>query len=128
MTATDWIRSEIFTGLQRLVSLGLNRMPATDVLPVTAENWIVAFNRNRALDCDLDTPRIRAAFDTLVATRDEWPAPRHFAEAFDAVPRGTLAITKQVIPADPARAAAAIAEIAGVLRVDGKSAAAGPDA
>lgn len=98
------------------------------MIQLTAENWVVAFNRNRVLDWELDESRIHAAFDTLVATRDEWPAPRHFAEAFDAVPRGTLALTKQVIPADPARAAAAIAEIARVLRLDGKSAAAGPDA
>ena len=32
----------------------------------------------------IDVPRIREAFEILEATREEWPAPKHF---LDALPR-----------------------------------------
>jgi hypothetical protein len=127
----DWIRNEILDGLTRLLSLSLARQPATDLIEITAQNWIVAFTANRVLERDLDAPRIRRAFDTLVSERVEWPAPRHFVEAFNATTRAQAALTKQHIPANPQRVAVVFAEIAGMFGSDahcGKVAAAGPDA
>ena len=71
-------------------------------------------------DADLDAPRFRAAFRVLCSTRRAWPVPQDLIDAMP--PRDQLALTKQAIPADPERAAAAIAEVTAMLR--GKDAAA----
>lgn len=73
-----------------------------------------AVTHNRKFDEDLDPPRFREAFTTLAATRTSWPAPPDFIGALPE--RKQLALTKQSIPADPERAARAIAEIAEALR------------
>ena len=118
---TEWLETEILRGLQRLACLSLDRTPAAEMLPGTAQAWIAALTHGKAWDRDLDTPRIRHAFVVVSATARRWPAPAEFLEA---VPRHReqLALTKQHIPADPAKAEAAIAEIEALLR--GKAAAA----
>lgn len=63
----------------------------------------------------LDVPRFRKAFTILAQTRSMWPSPKDFLEALP--PRDQLALTKQTIPANPARAEAAINEIAILLRM-----------
>lgn len=126
---TEWLRDELLTGLQKLYCLGLERTPAGEILPGTAEAWVEAVTTGRAFDRELDTPRIRRAFVSLSATRTTWPAPAHFVDALP--PREQLALTRQSNPADPERAAAAMAEIAELLKkplgdrpVSGKDAAA----
>lgn len=106
-------------GLSRLLCLGLERTPASDMIEGTAAMWVQAVTHDRAFDRGLDAPRFRHAFVTLAATRTTWPAPMHFIEAMPR--RDQLALTKQHIPADPAKAAAAIAEVSEILR--GKTAA-----
>lgn len=93
----------------------------------TAAMWVEVFAAGRLLDRDLDAPRIRQAFRTLAATRDTWPAPRNFVEAFNATTRQQAALTKQHVPARPETVAAAVAEVEAVFRVDGKTLAAGGD-
>lgn len=90
--------------------------------------WVDALTHNRTFDRDRDVPRFRKAFRTLAGQRRTWPAPADFMEAFHATRPEVQLLTKQVIPADPQRAAAAMAEIGESLRMDRKSAAAGPDA
>ena len=55
------------------------------------------------------------------------PAPRDFVEALGSTRREVPALTKQHIPARPEVVAAAAAEVAEAFRMDGKTAAAGPD-
>lgn len=93
--------------------MGLERTPAAEILPGTAEAWCEAVATGRVFDRDLDTARIRRAFVTLAGTRTSWPAPLHFIEALPQ--REQLALTKQPIPADPARAAAAVEEVRRML-------------
>ena len=107
-------------GLSRLLCLGLERTPAADMIEGTAAMWVQAVTHGRAFDRNLDAPRFRNAFVTMAATRTTWPAPLHFIEAMPR--RDQLALTKQHVPADPAIAAAAIAEVTEMLR--GKTAAA----
>lgn len=108
-----WIQSEIMDGLSKLLCLGLDRTPASDMIEGTAMAWCEALTDQRVWDERLDAPRFRKAFVTLAKTRTHWPAPTHFMEALP--PREQLALTKQTIPADPERAAAAIAEVQRLL-------------
>lgn len=75
----------------------------------TALAWCEALTDGREWNQSLDAPRFRRAFVMLARTRTHWPAPLHFVEALPA--REQLALSKQPIPANPARAAAAIADI-----------------
>jgi hypothetical protein len=109
-----WILSEIMDGLSKLLCLGLDRTPASDMIEGTAMMWVESLSDGRVWDQQLDAPRFRKAFVILARTRTSWPAPVHFLEAIP--PREQLALTKQPIPADPERAAAAIAEVERMLR------------
>lgn len=91
------------------------------MLPGTAQAWIEAITHGRAWDEERDRPRVRGAFVILSNTMRRWPAPVEFLEALPA-PDQQRALTKQAIPADPVRAAAAISEIRRAL--SGKDAAA----
>ena len=116
----DWLEVEILAGLQRLACLSLDRTPAAEMLPGTAQAWIEALTDGRAWDRERDEQRVRRAFVVLSKTVRRWPAPVEFVEA---LPRPEqLALTKQPIPADPRRAAAEIAEVTAML--SGKDAAA----
>lgn len=110
----DWITREIATGFQKLSCLALEREPAGDAMTGTVMAWTEAVTHNREFVEQLDAQRFRKAFVALAVTRTSWPAPRDFLDALPA--REQLALAKQPIPADPARAAAAIAEIARALR------------
>ena len=110
-----WILSEIMDGLSKLLCLGLERTPAADMIEGTAMMWVESLSDGRVWDETLDAPRFRKAFVLLARTRTSWPAPTHFLEALPH--REQLALTKQPIPADPERAAAAIAEVERMLKL-----------
>jgi hypothetical protein len=95
-------------GLQKLLALSLDRTPASELLPVTVGAWCEAIRKGREFERDLDAPRFRTAFVTLAESRTTWPAPRDFLAALP--DRQQLRLAKTAIPADPARAEAAIAE------------------
>jgi len=58
----------------------LKGTPAAEVIPGTAQAWILALTADRVWDEGRDASRIRKAFTILSQTRTEWPAPRHFTE------------------------------------------------
>jgi len=76
--------------------------------------WYRAVTDGRVWDRQLDTPRFRKAFVTLMKNRRQWPSPADFMDAMP--PREQLALTKQPIKANPERAAQAAAELEGFLR------------
>lgn len=77
----DWLRSEVLDGLCKLVSLGLDRMPAIDIINITADTWVESLSCCREWSEAEDRVRVRVAFATLAVTRTVWPCPRHFLEA-----------------------------------------------
>jgi hypothetical protein len=103
---TNWIQDEILQGLQKLLSLSLDRTPAAELLPITVGTWVEAINRGREFDQELDTQRFRDAFVTLADSRRAWPLPKDFID--DLPERSQLRLAKTTIPADPERAAQAI--------------------
>lgn len=96
---TEWLRDELLAGLQRIYCLGMERTPAAEILPGTAEAWCAAVSHGRVFDRDLDAERIRAAFVTLASTRTSWPAPTHLMDAMP--PRDQLALPPARDPNDP---------------------------
>lgn len=77
----DWLRSEVLDGLCKLVSLSFDRMPALDIINITAETWIESLSCCREWVEAEDRVRVRKAFATLATTFTVWPCPRHFLEA-----------------------------------------------
>lgn len=109
----NWLLTELMTGLQKLLCLGLDRTPATDLFDGTVMAWHEAITTGRKWDEARDAGRIRAAFVTMAQTRESWPQPRHF---LDAIPRmEQTAIGYEVKPATPEQAADALRKIRGLL-------------
>lgn len=65
----------------------------------TAMAWYRAVTDGRVWDRQLDAPRFRKAFVTLMKNRRQWPSPADFMDAMP--PREQLALTKQPITAAP---------------------------
>ena len=95
----EWIHSEILDGLSQLLCLSLDRTPAADMIAGTAMAWYRAVTDGRVWDKQLDAPRFRKAFVTLMKNRRQWPSPADFMDAMP--PREQLALTKQPITAAP---------------------------
>ena len=109
----DWVTREIITGFQALASLSLDRTPASDVLPMTVQVWTTVVTDGRSFDEALDVKRFREAF-VILAGGSRWPTPKDFIAALPE--RSQLRLAKTALVADPARAAAACAEIAKAFR------------
>lgn len=109
-----WIQDEIVAGFQKLACLGLDRTPPAELMPGTVMVWMEAITYNRGFHESADRTRFRTAFTRLMDNRTAWPAPVDFLNALP--PREEYAALPSK-PADPARAAAAIAEIEKLLRM-----------
>ena len=80
---------------------------------MTVSVWAGVIANGGKFEESLDVPRFRKAFLAL-AGRQEWPKPADFLTALPE--RDQLALCRESVKADPARAAAACAEIAAALR------------
>lgn len=77
----DWLRSEIASGLQKLLALRLMGTPPEDAIVGTAEVWLEAMERCGIQWVEhLDRVRVRRAFQTLFRICDRWPAPKLFLD------------------------------------------------
>lgn len=80
-TISQWFRDEIAHGIARLLVLRLPSAPWEDEAEHTTQTWIeVLWAAPIGWDAELDTQRIRAAFNRLAARADRWPAPRQLLE------------------------------------------------
>jgi hypothetical protein len=77
----DWIKHELLTGFQKLLTLGLERQPAAEVIPGTVATWLETLTHGRKFDRERDTWRFRAAFITLAGRQRTWPVPRDLLDA-----------------------------------------------
>ncbi|RPE72519.1 hypothetical protein EDC62_0210 [Tibeticola sediminis] len=74
--APGWLVAEVAEGIQRLLVLRLEGCPPADAVEAVALAWADALMvRGGRWDAQLDAPRIRAAFRSLAAHADRWPAP-----------------------------------------------------
>ncbi len=67
-----WLRMEIGGAFQQLVVLALPGAPAVEMLPATAELWLMMLG-DMELDEEIDRPRIRQAFKLLYTHLKQWP-------------------------------------------------------
>lgn len=86
------------------------------MLAGTAQAWHEVLTDGRAWEERLDAPRFRQAFVILARTVRRWPAPVEFVEAMPK--REQLALARDVRPASPEEAAAAMARIKAMLRTE----------
>jgi hypothetical protein len=98
----------------KLLSLGLDRTPASDVIEVTVGTWYEAITTGRKWDQDRDTSRIRSAFVSLAQTTERWPQPRHFLDALPRVEQ--VALAYEAKPLSPEQAKERLAEIGRLLK------------
>lgn len=108
----EWLTNEILTGFQKLLCLGLERTPATDLIPGTVAAWREALGPH--WDQGRDTPRIREAFVLLARTRRSWPAPADFLEFLPRIRHELRALPAK--PADPDRVRKILEDVAKELR------------
>lgn len=84
-------------GVQRLLSLSLERTPASELLQFTAAAWADALWCGRVWYAEYDSERITEGFRVLSATRRIWPAPADLLAAIpDRDSGGVLALPKRV--------------------------------
>lgn len=105
------------TGFQKLITLGLERQPAAEVIHGTAMTWLETLTDGRQFDYARDLPRFRAAFRTLQGRCTHWPAPREFLECLprlDGEPRNDKRIENPKARAAGARAIAEITQMLGI--------------
>lgn len=102
----DWLATEILTGFQKLLCLSLERTPAHNILPGTAQVWVETLSMRRAWDRERDTPRIRHAFLRLAAESRTWPLPGDLLNALPHVE------AQRALPARPTDPEAALRHIA----------------
>ena len=67
-----WLRLELGGAFQQLVCLALPGTPAVEMLPVTAELWLLLM-ADMDLDEEIDRPRIAKAFKLLYTSLKQWP-------------------------------------------------------
>lgn len=111
---TEWLLDEVLNGLQKMFCLSLDRTPAAEMLPGTAQAWLEAITDGKAWDEGRDAERIAAGFRTLARIARRWPAP---AEFLDVVPpvADLPAIGYESKPVTPEQAAANIAKLKAML-------------
>jgi hypothetical protein len=71
----DWLQREVIAGLSGLVALRLDGAPAADAITHTLDIWLVALKKAQRWNEETDGARVKAAFETLFASCERWPAP-----------------------------------------------------
>lgn len=79
MSAPAWFNNAVMDGLQLLYTLNLPDRPAAEVLALTGLSWVDVLWATRPWEEVLDAPRLPAAFRSMAAAVDRWPAPKQLA-------------------------------------------------
>ena len=77
----EWLKLQVGAGLQKLLCLGLDRTPASELMTGTVSAWVEALGHNHVWEQERDTPRIKTAFACLLKTSTQWPQPKHLLDA-----------------------------------------------
>jgi len=111
---TEWLLDEVLNGLQKMFCLSLDRTPAAEMLPGTAQAWLEAITDGKAWQKGRDKGRIEAGFRTLARIARRWPAPAEFLDVLPPV-ADLPAIGYESKPVTPEQAAANIAKLKAML-------------
>jgi hypothetical protein len=116
----EWIKGEILSGFQKLITLSLEHPPAAEVLPGTVLAWLEAITAGRVFDQDRDAPRFRAAFLALATRCRRWPVPADFLEALPS-PQAARPTLRLIDEHSRQRGRAHLADIAKQLNIGGEA-------
>ena len=111
---TEWLLDEVLNGLQKMFCLSLDRTPAAEMLPGTAQAWLEAITDGKAWQKGRDADRIAAGFRTLARIARRWPAPAEFLDVLPPV-ADLPAIGYKAKPVTAEQAAANIAKLKAML-------------
>lgn len=81
-TPLQWLRLEIGEAFQKLICLALPGAPAVEMLPATAEMWVLLM-ADMDLTEEIDQPRIHKGFGLLYLHLKQWP---QLADLIDNLP------------------------------------------
>lgn len=84
--AADWLLIEVATGLQKLMTLSLDRTPAADLITATARVWHEALQVGRVWDQERDAKRIREGFTRLALNSKRWPTVEELISSLPSAP------------------------------------------
>jgi hypothetical protein len=116
MADSDWVVAEIADGIQKLLTLGLEGQPASELMRGTVMAWAEAITFNRELDREVDAQRFRAAFVILMRDSRRWPTPRQFLDALPPRPQRAALPPRAPSEAEAKAALARIDELLDTLR------------
>lgn len=85
MQIPEWFDRAMTEGIQRLMVLGLERMPPSEFISGTVDAWCDALYHGRDWQVE-DAQRMREGFRVLSMTRRTWPTPADFLAALPARP------------------------------------------
>ena len=100
--------------MQKMFCLSLDRTPAAEMLPGTAQAWLEAITDGKAWQKGRDADRIAAGFRTLARIARRWPAPAEFLDVLPPV-ADLPAIGYEAKPVTAEQAAANIAKLKAML-------------
>jgi hypothetical protein len=83
---SDWLLNEILTGMQKLLTLSLDRTPAMDLITGTARTWHEAITYRRVWDEERDADRVRDGFARLALNAKRWPTVDDLITALPSAP------------------------------------------
>jgi len=100
-TAPDaWLRQEIGMAFQQMICLALDGAPAAEMLPLTAEMWVMTIGFGMIED--LDRQRVRDGFMQLYRKLKKWPQPVELTDVLPARPKRAALAEPQISEADHA--------------------------
>lgn len=112
----EWLQREVIAGLSGLVALRLDGAPAADAITHTLDIWLVALKKAQRWNEETDGVRVRAAFETLFASCERWPAPAALIRAIP-VRQNQQALPKPALTEEQrANGRRRIGEILGALK------------
>ena len=84
----QWFMAEVATGLQKLISLSLQGMPAMETIQLNATVWAeTLWAAPIAWHQELDAQRIQQAFSRMMRDVERWPAPKLLLQYLPARPQ-----------------------------------------
>jgi hypothetical protein len=113
-TAPDyWLRQEIGMAFQQMICLALDGAPAAEMLPLTAEMWVmtIGFGMVEVLDRE----RVRDGFRQLYRKLKKWPQPVELSDVLPGRPKRSALAEPAISEVDHAEQSRKLQEIMNML-------------
>ena len=114
LSAPDlWLRQEIGMAFQQMICLALDGAPAAEMMPLTAEMWVMTIGFGMVEE--LDRQRVRDGFRQLYRTLKRWPQPVELTAVLPGRPKRSALPEPQISETDHAEQSRKLQEIMDML-------------